>query len=142
MHRDGVQHWTGPHGQQRHSVPTGMPPTTSNTPTGDCARADPVAGPVLPRHRPRADLLTVHRGGSPDELRPDDLPPDSAPPRRWTTDGHWANDPISDRDLDDALDTLLRDVNRWDRDHRITALIGAGTRSTTARADPNEPAPF
>lgn len=139
MDPDGTQHWTGPHSQALHSVPTGMPPTPTGPPEGGTkAGRSGTAPPVLRRPAP-----------APAEPAPppDDLPPDDLPPPRWTPDGHWAHDPLSVRDLDDVLDTLLGDINRWDRAQRVAALTGANTRNTTpARPpppdDPGEPPPF
>ncbi len=115
MSDGAVQHWTGPHGQELHSVPRGLPPSGSGPPGA--------APPVLAPQRRDDEPLQA----------PPAPAPDGDPPQRWTPDGHWAADPWSDNDVDDALRALLRE-------RRVLTTVGTAHTASTS-CDPETP-PF
>ncbi|MEO6879370.1 MAG: DUF222 domain-containing protein [Mycobacteriaceae bacterium] len=135
MNTAARQDWTGPHGQKLHTEPTGMPPTPNGT---DPPSTSAPVHPTPPEPPPAWDF-------PPDHEPPDDFPPDDHPPPRWTPDGHWANDPLSDRDHTHALTAL----DEQDADHARTERLirlGAPRKSfdndTFHVNDPHEPPPF
>ena len=126
----------------------GHPPTRAHPGHSDAAARSRNILPVLREetHDPgSASALTAAQlGRHPDH----DLPPDDHPPHRWTADGHWADDPTTDHDLDTAVDSLVREINRTDRDRRATADRGNGPGTAGRRtalhigADADELPPF
>lgn len=112
MGPDATQHWTGPEGQVLHSVPTGMPPR-GGAPT--------CRSPVMFRQRPPP---------SPLQAPLDDHPPPPVPAR-------WADDPCSERYLDQELDSLVAGINAERARGRRRAH--AGVSAWAAAADDRPP---
>ena len=129
MSPDARQDWTGPDGQSFHTQPTGMPPTRHGS--------DPpsASAPVLPTPAsPRAW-----------DPPPDDEPADDHPPPRWTPDGHWAQDPLSERDYEHALAALDQQDTTHTQAQRRAQLDAPWSSPDPVPfhlSDPHEPPPF